>query len=528
MITRRRFLALSATAAALMGRGKITRKRLQSSSIEFTDEKGETHRVSGFLEKERQFFSLNELAQYLCLPENSDRFIYVDKKQKLVVVKNKQRIIFSSGNTFVRFNDQLVQIYIETINVDDVIYIDAKEFVAVMSEFSSVKFQYNEAARKLTIATHGFNITGINFESKKNGVIARLVTTQDFPVKHVVASVKDVNNKLYISVLNGLINPKNFESSNPNPFVKRVQAVQSDGAAQIVLTVVGKLSRDLIHLKKDDESGDLVFTVSAKLNSAQKKEVEKKREDEIQKKLDQDHDKFMIDTVVIDPGHGGKDPGAVGKLGRKPIYEKTIALDVAKKIQKTIKASMPKLNVVLTRTKDQHIEFYDRGTIANKHNGKLFVSIHTNSNKSSKANGFEIYVSGKYNDERAKKIAFTENKVIELYGNEKSKQYFSGLNLIKVSLLRRAFVKNSFYFAEILHERIGSNLRVMSIKNRGVKQAPFNVLFKPSMPSVLIELAFISNKREVKVLASKTDRSKMAKSIASAIVEYKRDIDSTV
>lgn len=68
----------------------------------------------------------------------------------------------------------------------------------------------------------------------------------------------------------------------------------------------------------------------------------------------------------------------------------------------------------------------------------------------------------------------------------------------------------------------------MSIKNRGINQAPFNVLFKPSMPSVLIELAFISNKREVKVLASKTDRSKMAKSIASAIIEYKRDIDSTV
>ncbi len=529
MITRRRFLAIGALASLLFGRARLPKVRVQTSKFNFVDEKGQSNTISGFIKNDRQFISLNELAPFLCLPESGDRFLYVEKKQKLVVVKNKQRIIFSSDNTFVKFNDQLIQIYIPTVNVDDVIYIDAKEFAQVMSEFSSVQMQFNEQKNELSVVAKGFNITGISFESRKNGVIARLVTTKEFPLSHIQTSIKDVNNKLYITVLNGQLNVKGIEVTNPNPFVTKVQAIQSENSALIVLTVVGKLSQNMVNVAQDDGTFDLMFTIGTKLNQTQQKIVEEKRkEEDTKEKLDRDHDKFMIDTIVIDAGHGGKDPGAVGKLGSKPLYEKTVVLDIAQKIKKAIKAKSPNVDVVLTRTRDEFVTLRNRGKIANKNRGKLFISLHCNANRSSKANGFETYVVGSNKDEKATAIALAENKVIDLYEGEDSKHHFSSLNLIKASMLQRAYVKHSFYLAEIIDEKVGVHMKSLKVKNRGVKQAPFYVLYGPSMPSILIEIGFISNKREVKILGGKTDRSKIAKSIAWAILDYKRDIDSTV
>jgi len=226
--------------------------------------------------------------------------------------------------------------------------------------------------------------------------------------------------------------------------------------------------------------------------------------------------------VVIDAGHGGKDPGAVGKNN----YEKNIALAIALKTGKYIKENLPDVEVIYTRSDDRFVELHRRAQIANENKADLFVSIHCNANNSSSIYGTETYVMGLHRSQANLEVAKLENAAI-LKEEDYSDMYegFDPNNdedYITLSLFQNAFMDQSIDLASKVEAQFSERA---GRKSRGVLQAGFLVLYKTAMPGVLIETGYISNPSEEKYLASADGQTYIASAIYRAIKEYKNELD---
>jgi len=254
--------------------------------------------------------------------------------------------------------------------------------------------------------------------------------------------------------------------------------------------------------------------MSISLNSISKKTPESV---DMNVDLKKEKNKWTFNTIIIDPGHGGKDPGAIGYRGTK---EKDITLDVAKRLAKKIERNM-KIKTILTRDEDTFIGLRERSKLANAQNGKLFISIHANSAEDQRAHGFETYLIGLNKNEAAVRTAARENAVLALEGSEV--QTLTDEALIRANLFQTSFANGSERFAALVQEEM--NKRLQS-RDRGVKQAGFYVLAYTSMPNVLIELGYISNPSEEKKLRSSQYKDALATSIYRAIEKYQNTLDT--
>lgn len=221
-------------------------------------------------------------------------------------------------------------------------------------------------------------------------------------------------------------------------------------------------------------------------------------------------------TVVLDAGHGGKDPGGVSN-GYK---EKDVALKVSLLLGKLLSKS-DEIKIVYTRKKDVFVDLWKRGKIANKAKADLFVSIHCNTVNSSSAYGTETFVLGLHANKRNLEVAKKENAVILLEDNykERYKGYDpnSPESVIGLTLMQEENLDKSFALASYVQNNFKNKLKR---RDRGVKQAGFIVLHQTYMPSILIELGFLSNKKEGKYLSSKKGQQQLSNQIANAIKKY--------
>ncbi|MDD6642262.1 MAG: N-acetylmuramoyl-L-alanine amidase [Bacteroidales bacterium] len=226
-------------------------------------------------------------------------------------------------------------------------------------------------------------------------------------------------------------------------------------------------------------------------------------------------------TVVIDAGHGGKDPGALGKRGR----EKDINLRVAKEFGRLVRENMNDVKVVFTRDDDVFVPLQDRSAIANRANGDLFVSIHVNASKTTAACGAETYTIGLAKSDANFEVAKRENSVILLEDGYKERyQGFdprSPESYIMFEFMQSKFSDQSIEMAAYIQDEFIELKRY----NRGVRQENFWVLHQTKMPSVLIELGFISNPDEEKYLLSDNGNRELANAIYKAFARYKHEFD---
>ena len=225
------------------------------------------------------------------------------------------------------------------------------------------------------------------------------------------------------------------------------------------------------------------------------------------------HDR-RINTIVIDPGHGGRDPGAVGKR----TQEKVITLDVAKKLKTQLEKELG-VNVILTRSTDEFVSLQERTNIANQNKANLFISLHTNGARSRNAHGVEVYIyaAAQTNEERA--VAAFENSVVELYeGGLEAVKAYDDLQFILADLLQSEQHAESTDLAVRLQTEL---INVSNQLDRGVKQANFYVLRGAFMPAVLIELGFITNEAEETKLMNKDHQEKLVTAITSGIASFK-------
>ncbi|MBM3328008.1 MAG: N-acetylmuramoyl-L-alanine amidase [Calditrichaeota bacterium] len=230
------------------------------------------------------------------------------------------------------------------------------------------------------------------------------------------------------------------------------------------------------------------------------------------RRLAADRERWALDVVVIDPGHGGKDPGAIGSGGLK---EKEICLDVGLRLAKVLREKG--IRTILTRETDIFIPLAERTRIANRSGGKLFVSLHCNAAKNKKAGGMETYFLAPAKTARAMEVALLENEVIHLEDSPEDYRDITEENFILLSMAQATFTRESQSLAGLVQERVAPKA---GLKNRGVDQAGFYVLVGASMPAILFEMAFITNPQEAKQLKTRSFRQTLAEGMGETIIHF--------
>lgn len=245
-------------------------------------------------------------------------------------------------------------------------------------------------------------------------------------------------------------------------------------------------------------------------------------------------DDHLLHTVVIDPGHGGKDPGAVSR--DKKTFEKNLVLSISKKLGDKIKQGYgDQVKVFYTRETDVFIPLQKRADIANSKHADLFISVHINASKATAAAGHSVHVLGE--SSRSDRdvingnldVCKRENSVILLEDDYSTK--YQGFDpsdeasYIFMTLMQSAFYEQSIYFASLTEKEL---CRGPLKSERGVKQDPFYVLWKTSMPSVLLELGFITNDQDLALLRTENGREQIAERVYQAFRKYKKNYDDSM
>lgn len=245
-------------------------------------------------------------------------------------------------------------------------------------------------------------------------------------------------------------------------------------------------------------------------------------------------DSPFLDRVVIDPGHGGMDSGGVSK--DKKTYEKDLVLYIGKALRDLINQEYgDAVGVWMTRETDVFVPLQDRADFANSHHADLFISIHINANNRTAPSGHSVHILGASSDPNRDLVAGQldvckrENSVILLENDYNTKyQGFDpsdDASTIFMTLMQSAFYEQSIYFAALVENQLEKGpIRV----RRGVEQNPFYVLWKTSMPAVLLELGFITNDEDLAHLRKKEDLDLLAKRVFDAFVQYKKNYDSSM
>ncbi|MCG8307457.1 MAG: N-acetylmuramoyl-L-alanine amidase [Cytophagales bacterium] len=241
---------------------------------------------------------------------------------------------------------------------------------------------------------------------------------------------------------------------------------------------------------------------------------------------------LSVNTVVIDAGHGGKDSGTTGVASK----EKDIALKIALELGKTIQKYLKDVKVIYTRTSDKFVELEQRAQIANKNGADLFISIHCNSlpkntseAKKQRIYGTETYIMGMHTSEANFDVAKRENAVILM--EDGNKEVYEGFDpnspesYILFSLYQSAYLENSLRLADKIEHQFKDRVKR---KSRGVRQAGFWVLYRTSMPSVLVETGYLSNTKEEKYLNDSYGQTLIASGLFRAFRDYKNEIESTI
>lgn len=342
-----------------------------------------------------------------------------------------------------------------------------------------------------------FNISGLTVSEKSNGILIRIRSNKKIPSYY--SSYRD--NVLTIIFRQVHADVAKTDRDKLNGLVKKIQTKNVGSDSEFKFYVGDNYSTH--EVMNADGGNDILITIHNKMFTAAEDE-RKTRE------------KWEFDVIVLDPGHGGKDPGA---LGLNNIKEKDINLDVALILGKLIEKKKKDVKVVYTRKKDEFVDIYKRGKIANENKGKLFISIHCNStiNKPVNTNGIEVYLLRPGRTEEAIAIAERENSVIKYEDDPSRYEQLTDENFILVSMAHSSFMKYSESFAEMLNSQFYHNTK---LRARGVKQAGFYVLVGASMPSVLIETGFITNKKDSNYLKSSSGQHQLAEAIFDAINEY--------
>ena len=429
---------------------------------------------------------------------NRDTYINEDRGKMVLYIGDK-RIKISSYSSFVLVDEQVYQMPIYPIWRNNDIYISADYFIDIIKRTTLPGINYDPKTLTLSLDIQEYTINSVDISQKANGTILRIKTKKSFPDGNI-SSFFHENGWFYITISGGLVDTTEFRRSDIRGVISNIAADQLDQTAQLAFQIRSKVESHELYQSKDQN--EIVVSLRTPMDNSVSR-------------INKVRDRWKLDTIVLDAGHGGKDPGTSGKRGTK---EKDIALDIVKRIGMLLEKNT-KLKVIYTRREDVFIPLWKRTKIANESNGKMFISVHLNSSPNKTAYGFETYLLRPGMTEDAIEVAFRENEVIKLEDRSKNKyKDLSGENLIMATMSQSIIMKESEELAAIIQDEMGKKVKS---KNRGVKQAGFHVLIDASMPNVLIEAGYLTNSNEERNLRNSKYRQTIANSIYRAIVKFR-------
>ena len=422
-----------------------------------------------------------------------------EERGKMVIYLGDHRIKISGNSSYILVDEQVYQMPMYAIWTQNDIFLPAESFFDIVKRTTLPGISYDPRRKVLDIDMKEFTIIGVQISQKANGTILRIRTRNSFPEGNI-SSFFHENGWFYLTIAGGLADTTEIRRSDTRGVVRSVAADQLGQTAQLAFQMRTKVESHEIYQGSDPSEIVVSLRTSMDNSVARIKEVK---------------DRWKLDTVVLDAGHGGKDPGTMGRKGTK---EKDIALDIVKRVGLLLEKNT-KLKVIYTREEDVFIPLWKRTKIANESNGKMFVSVHLNSNPNKTAYGFETYLLRPGKTEDAIEVASRENEAIKLEDRSKEKyQDLSSESLIMATMAQSVFMKESEELAAMIQIEMGKKIKS---KNRGVKQAGFHVLIGASMPNVLIEAGFLTNTNEEKNLRNSKYRQNIANSIYKAIVKFR-------
>jgi len=475
----------------------------QELTVVYADDPYSSNIVRTINDKNIRYASIQDFASLF-----NARTFFSEQNKKIVVYLNDKILKISAFNPFFLIDQQVYQLPIETKFVQGEIYVPLNYFLEIIDKNIPNRIVYNKWNNQLeiiaTAARDLSNITNIGLEEKVNGTLISITTSKDFSESEL--SLRFGHDWIYVDVYGGKVDSSSLYAAYGTGLVAEVVPSQvSDELAQVGFRLRDKAIEKQLILQNPN---NILVSVKTK----------KDLSTDITSSLEREKRRWRIDRIVIDPGHGGKDPGAVGKYGTK---EKDVVLAISHYLKALLEDNLG-IEVLMTREDDRFLELNQRTEFANRNQAKIFISIHANGNNSRKVRGVSTYFLGPENTEEAREVANLENSVIKLE-NESRYVDLSQENYILSAMAQNIYNKESQDLADIVQREISQQCNLRDI---GVKQAGFYVLWGASMPNILIETAFITNPNEERQLRSSAFQKKQAFAIYQSIKKFKERYES--
>lgn len=475
--------------------------------------------IGGFAEYNHVYVSIPQLARNLGL-----KTFDLKATSKLSVYSDSGSLLFTPSNSFVvvssQGNKSVMQMPLPVVSANDNLYMPAEYAGDYFSRILRGTLQFNEENSEFSFSPASVGlpqITQLRVQTKENGAVIE-IRMQSLP-KAYEASITPGGlggepDMLYVTLMPASGDVQTLDSLPGTSVYSKVIAIQNPKSVQLSFRLKGR------YLSKQVLVDSTNNTVLVALYS--RADVQKIYAQELKKRLENEKKNWKLNVIVIDPGHGGKDPGTIGVHGTE---EKNVALAIGLDVRRDLHKALPDVKVVMTRDKDVFVPLDKRGEIANAAGGKLFISIHCNSmpTKPNPMRGVETFFLRPGKTAEAIRIAAQENAAIK-YENDYEKKYksYNADNLILTTMAHSAYVKLSERLAELIEKNVS---RVAHERANGVEQAGFYVLIGASMPAVLVETGYLSNVRQERFLRSKRGQRLIAKGITDAIVKYKAEYE---
>jgi N-acetylmuramoyl-L-alanine amidase len=498
-------------------------------TVTFPSAGGKTAVVGAFQRQGLTYVSLSDLAQVLRVSayENAEA-------GKLELKYPAYRVKITRGSPFIVLTTPgsprtrtptVIQLSHHVLYAAGSYFLPVEEGGSTLSLLLNTAVTFDRPGRTLAMGeprTGPENeIRAITFEEKANGTLIRIRSASTL---RDIETLLRQDNWLYVTIPDARADTTALNATAGAGLVRGVVAIQTPTALQLTFRLTGKVATS--EVLRDDLSADLLIS----LRSAGSEErlapapppppppEETRPAVTPTETRDADRARWNLDVIVLDAGHGGKDWGALGVTG---VREKDVALGITLKLGRLLEKNLKGVKVVYTRKDDRFVELDRRGQIANAGGGKLCISLHANSlrRKPSPTRGFEVYLLRPGKTEDAIAIAERENSVIE-YEEGYAERYkeLTDENFILVTMAQSAYMRYSEDFADMLQQELE---KATGIPNKGVRQAGFYVLVGASMPNVLVETAYLSNREDERLLKSEQGQQKFAEAIYRAVKRYK-------
>lgn len=462
-------------------------------SLKWMDNPRQTDSLEITISKQGRYIDLIQLATLLDID-----YKIASHKTRVRLDLPVGRMIFTAGVPFVMLDEELLQMPLALLPPGDGFIAPIEPLIELLAEYYAGDLLYDPSQERILASKPGFDILGVRFIIEYGITRAVITSTRSLKVQTKYLDRGGVD----LFFPNSTIDTALFSAIEPRGYIESIRAVQSRQGAQIIFTTDSEASFRQLDTTPDPPVYIATF-------SAEK--VDGPDQGVIQR-LAQEQDDWALDVVVIDPGHGGKDPGAIGYAKTR---EKDVALDVGKRLRKELEKRG--IKTVMTRDKDVFIPLEERTKIANRNNGKLFISLHCNAARDRRAYGMETYFLAPTKTERAMRVSMRENSVIRYEDSQDQYRDLTEENYILLTMANANFARESQEMAGQMQQIVSAGTK---LKDRGVDQAGFYVLIGASMPALLFEMGFISNKAEEKKFKTKKFRQKMAENIAVAVVGF--------